>query len=70
MFITHMLTSLNMTRWKKDTTKFPVSVRTLTNRDGSESFDCSVPKPVFNLLGRPDKLEFRIIGKKVEVYGN
>ena len=58
-----------VTRWKKDATEFPVSLRTLINKDGSESFDCAVPKPIVEMLNRPAKLEFRIAGKRIEVRG-
>ena len=58
-----------MTRWKKDATKFLVSIRTLRNKDGSKSFDCAVPKPIMEKLNRPSKLEFKIVGKRIEVRG-
>ena len=58
-----------MTRWKKDATEFLVSIRTLKNKDGSKSFDCAVPKPIMEKLDGPSKLEFRIVGKRIEVHG-
>ena len=57
----------DMTRWKKDATEFDVSIRTLKNKDGSESFDCAVPKPIIELLNYPKKLTFKLRGKKIEI---
>jgi hypothetical protein len=52
-----------LTRWKKDETEFDVK---LTN-DYAGSIICRVPKPVIEMLGKPESIKFEIHGKKIEV---
>lgn len=52
-----------MTRWKKDETEFDVR---LTD-DGKDSIICRVPKPIIELLGKPDGIKFIIQNKKIVV---
>ncbi len=52
-----------MARWKKDQTEFPVGVNYVEGRGASSS----IPKPVIELLGKPDEIVFAIKGKRVEV---
>ena len=52
-----------MARWKKDQTKFSVSVNYVEGRGASSS----IPKPVYDLLDNPKEIVFEIKGKKVEV---
>ena len=58
-----------VTRWNKDATEFPVSLRVPISNDGAESLDCAVPKPIVKMPNRPAKLEFRIADKRIEVRG-
>lgn len=59
-----------MTRWKKDETEFSVAVHTLSNRDGSTSQVCTIPKPIIEFLGEPANIKFVINGKKILVSGS
>ena len=52
-----------MTRWKKDAKEFEVTVNTLSNRNGSDSQVCVIPKPIIELLNHPSRLKFKIVGK-------
>ena len=45
-------------KWKKDATVFPVSV----NADGNGGNICRIPKPVIELLGITNCVEFVIDG--------
>ena len=56
-----------MTRWKKDATEFEVGVINLTSSNGPASKTCIIPKPIFELLKKPTRLKFKIIGKRIEV---
>ncbi len=47
-----------MTRWKKGSTEFTVSVHKRTNRDGSPDRTCNLPRPVVDALGDSDSLRF------------
>jgi len=51
-----------MTRWKKDETDYTVSV----TRDRHTQF-CRIPKPVFEMLGEPESVTFRIKNNKITV---
>ncbi len=52
-----------MPKWKKDATEFEVGVSHNDIR-GAQS---SIPKPIWDILGHPDKIKFVLKGKKVEV---
>lgn len=52
-----------MTRWKKDEKEFGVSL----NNDNAGSQICRIPKPIVDLLGKPDGIKFLIRGKKITV---
>lgn len=52
-------------KWKKDATKFPVSL-SYNSKRGTEAI---IPKPVVETLGRPRKITFIVNGKKVSVIG-
>lgn len=52
-----------MTRWKKNETKFIVSL----NQDVSRGAICIIPKPIVDKLGKPDKIRFVFLGKKIIV---
>lgn len=51
-----------MPRWKKDETKFTVSV----NVDRHVRV-CRIPKPIIDMLGDPDSLTFSVKGGKIMV---
>jgi len=53
-----------MPKWKKDATAFTVSV----NHNETRGYQSSIPKPVMDILGNPDRITFLIRPKKkVEV---
>jgi hypothetical protein len=53
-----------MPKWKKDTDHFTVSV----NHNKVRGYQSSIPKPVMEVLGNPEKITFLIRSKKkVEV---
>ncbi len=53
-----------MPKWKKDETEFPVSV----GFNEVKGYWVTVPKPIIEFLGKPDRITFLIKGKtKVEV---
>lgn len=53
-----------MPKWKKDATEFTVSV----NHNETRGYQSSIPKPVMDTLGNPDRITFLIKPrKKVEV---
>ena len=53
-----------MPKWKKDATEFTVSV----NHNEERGYQSSIPKPVMETLGNPDKITFVVKPKKkVEV---
>lgn len=58
-----------MTKWKKDTTEFDMSVHVLKNKDGSKSYTCYVPKPIMDMLNYPNRIIFKKKGKKIEIQG-
>lgn len=49
-----------MPKWKKDATQFTVSV----NHNETRGYQSSIPKPVMETLGSPDKITFLITPKK------
>jgi len=53
-----------MPKWKKDATAFTVSI----NHNETRGYQSSIPKPIVETLGDPDKITFLIKAKnKVEV---
>lgn len=57
-----------MTKWDKDARKYEVVINTLTNKNGGFTRVCVVPKPIFEYLKEPSKLEFKIVDKQVQVH--
>lgn len=49
-----------MTKWKKGASHFTVGV----NRNGARGYQSTVPMPVMELLGNPDKITFVIKPRK------
>ena len=56
-----------MTRWKKDTKEFDVSISKSKNRDGSYSLSCRIPEVLVISLGNPDSLLFKLGRTKITV---
>ena len=55
---------MTMPKWKKDATEFTVSV----NHNETRGYQSSIPKPVMDALGNPDRITFLIRPKqKVEL---
>lgn len=52
-----------MTRWKKDEKEFGVSL----NNDKAGSLICRIPKPIVDILGKPDGIKFLIQGKRIVI---
>ena len=52
-----------MPKWKKDAKEFVVSV-SYNDRRGDQAY---LPKPVVEVLGKPESIKFTIKGKKVEI---
>ena len=52
-----------MPKWKEGATEFTVSL----GKNKIKGYWVTVPKPIVNLLGEPDKVTFEVKGKKVEV---
>lgn len=52
-----------MPRWKKGSREFTVSV----NSHDTRGYQCTIPKPVIEVLGEPERITFMIKGKKVEI---
>lgn len=52
-----------MPKWKKDETEFTVSL----GYNDVKGYWVTVPKPIVQILGEPDKITFEVKGKKVEV---
>lgn len=52
-----------MPKWKKDATEFTVGV----NYDEKRGAQSSIPKPVVDVLRKPDRMTFVLKGKKVEI---
>lgn len=52
-----------MTRWKKNEKEFGVSL----NNDNAGSLICRIPKPIVDLLGKPEGIKFLIQGKRIVV---
>ncbi len=54
--------SIVMPRWKKDAKEFTVAVD--YSRQGNRVY---MPEPIAQFLGKPDKITFKIEGKRVIV---
>jgi bifunctional DNA-binding transcriptional regulator/antitoxin component of YhaV-PrlF toxin-antitoxin module len=52
-----------MPRWKEGSLEFTVSV----NSHETRGYQCTIPKPVIEVLGDPEKITFVIKGRKVEI---
>ena len=52
-----------MPKWKKGAKEFTVGV----NYNDKRGYQSSIPKPVIDALGNPEKIKFIIDGKKVEI---
>jgi len=52
-----------MPKWKKDAKEFVVGV-SYNERRGDQAY---LPKPVVEVLGKPESIKFTIKGKKVEI---
>jgi hypothetical protein len=49
-----------MPKWKKNATEFTVSV----NHNETRGYQSSIPKPVMDILGNPDRITFLIKARK------
>ena len=52
-----------MPKWKKDAKEFTVSVNFNTNR----GYQSSIPKPIIDILGDPEKVTFVVKGKDIQI---
>ena len=52
-----------MPKWKKDAKEFTVSV----NFNEDRGYQSSIPKPIMDTLGEPDKVKFVINGKNIRI---
>jgi hypothetical protein len=52
-----------MPKWKKNATEFLVSINYVEKR----GYQSSIPKPVIDLLGKPNAIKFLVKGKKIEI---
>ena len=52
-----------MPKWKKGAKEFTVGV----NYNDKRGYQSTIPKPVIDALGNPEKIKFIIDGKKVEI---
>ncbi len=52
-----------MPKWKKDANEFTVGVSFNEHR----GYQTVIPKPVAEVLGRPEKITYAVKGKKVEI---
>ena len=52
-----------MPKWKEGATEFTVEVGYSENR----GYACTIPKPVIEVLGEPERITFIIKGKRVEI---
>ena len=49
-----------MTKWKKDAKEFTVSV----NYHEHRGYQSTIPKPIIEILGEPDKIKFAVNNDK------
>lgn len=52
-----------MTRWSENQKIFVVKM----SFDGKNSKICRIPKPIVDLLGDPEKIQFKIKGKGIVI---
>ena len=52
-----------MPKWKKDAKEFTVSV----NYNEIRGYQSSIPKPIIEALGDPDKITFVVDGKNIKI---
>ncbi|MDN5847063.1 MAG: hypothetical protein L0H53_12405 [Candidatus Nitrosocosmicus sp.] len=52
-----------MPKWKKDETEFIVSVTHNEHR----GYQCYIPKPIMEKLGKPNSIKFIINNKNIEI---
>ena len=52
-----------MPKWKRDAKEFTVGV----NYHEIRGYQCSIPKPIMEVLGKPDSITFVIENKNVKV---
>ncbi len=52
-----------LTRWKKGAKEFSVSL----SNDGSDGLSCRLPKPISEILGKPERIKFVIKDKRITV---
>lgn len=52
-----------MPKWSKDAKEFEVNV----HYSDDKGTQVRIPKPILELMGKPDKITFVILGKKIEV---
>ena len=52
-----------MPKWKKDASKFEMRVV----NDGKGSRYVRIPKPVDDLMGQPESIEFTITGRRITI---
>jgi hypothetical protein len=58
-----VMPTLLVPKWKKEATEFTVSI----NYHPTRGYQSSIPLPVMEKLGKPDKLTFVIKGSKIEI---
>lgn len=56
-----------MTRWAKDANEYTVRVTPNKNRDGSTTYLLRLPKPLFDMLGEPINVCFKVAKNKIVV---
>ena len=52
-----------MPKWKEGATEFTVGVGYSENR----GYACTIPRPIIEALGEPDRITFMIKGERVEI---
>ena len=52
-----------MPKWKEDAKEFTVSV----NYNETRGYQSSIPKPIMDLLGDPEKITFTISGSNIKL---
>ncbi|HJW20094.1 MAG TPA: hypothetical protein VJ571_06015 [Candidatus Nitrosotalea sp.] len=50
-------------KWKKDAKEFTVSV----NYNESRGYQSSIPKPIMDALGDPEKIKFVVSGNTIKI---
>ena len=52
-------------KWKKDAIEFTVGI----NYHETRGYQSSIPRPIIEALGKPDKITFEIHGRSIRVVG-